>query len=389
MFVIDAFGARWTLDVSGVEPPLGDELLRLWGRARVDAPGDHHDPDDAPPFVVRRVDESTVEIDATAVTIPPEDVPYAVSRTITASSIGRRTGQCLMLHAAGVATPDGGTVALVAASGTGKTTASRVLGQALGYVSDETVAVEHDLTVRSYPKPLSVVVDPALPHGKHESSPDELGLVTAPHPLHLSATVVLRRSADVDTPVLEPISLVEAMGEVLPQTSALPTLDRPLDRLAIALTTGHGPWRLTYREIGDCVDLVADLAHRRFADGPPHEVTWTWVDGTASDVDAPDPSTSRADAGSPPVTWVRAPFRDAVASDGAVLVMLGRVPMTLPGMAATLWLAAQEPAPLEDLVAATTLTWGPHPDAEAIVTQALGSLVGSGLLTTSADDPQP
>ena len=76
-------------------------------------------------------------------------------------------------------TDDGGTVALVAASGTGKTTAGRVLGRRLGYVSDETIAVEHDLTVRAYPKPLSIVVNPATPRVKHERSPDDLGLLRA------------------------------------------------------------------------------------------------------------------------------------------------------------------------------------------------------------------
>ncbi|HET6967660.1 MAG TPA: hypothetical protein VFI44_05255, partial [Ornithinibacter sp.] len=256
MFVIDAFGARWTFDVSGLDPALGAELLRLWERARVDADAaaDHR------PFVVRRTDTGILEVDGALHRVPDEDLPYAVSRAVTLASIQRRVGQCLMLHAAGLATADGGTVALVAASGTGKTTATRVLGQVLGYVSDETITVEHDLTVLAYPKPLSVVTDPDAPHGKHERSPDELGLVPAPRDLSLSATVLLRRSPDVEAPRLEPIALVEAMGEVLPQTSALPSLDRPLDRLAIALTTGHGPWRLTYRDIADCVDLVADLA---------------------------------------------------------------------------------------------------------------------------------
>jgi len=286
-----------------------------------------------------------------------------------------------MLHAAGVATADGGTVALVAGSGTGKTTASRVLGQSLGYVTDETVCVEHDLRVRAYPKPLSVVVDPQAPRGKRERSPDELGLVRAPSALTLSCTVLLERSPDVTSPVLEPISLVEAMAEVLPQTSALPSLDRPLDRLAVALTTGHGPWRLTYRDIADCVDLVADLAHRRFPDGLPHEVTWTWVGG--QDAPAAGPASDPAPAGVPQhrsATWSRAPFRDAVVSDGSVLVMLDRVPVTLPGLAATVWLAAADPVTLAGLVDVATASLGPHPDAEEVVTDTVATLTEQGLL---------
>ena len=390
MFVIDAFGARWTLDVSELAPSLGAELLRLWERARVDGAEPSPTPDDAPAFVVRRTVEGRVEIDGVPHLLVDADLPYAVSRALTAASIHRRSGECLMLHAAGVATDDGGTVALVAGSGTGKTTASRVLGQSLGYVTDETVCVEHDLRVLAYPKPLSVVVDPEAPRGKRESSPDELGLVRAPAALTLSCTVLLRRSPDVTSPVLEPISLVDAMAEVLPQTSALPSLDRPLDRLAVALTTGHGPWRLTYRDVADCVDLVADLAHRRFPDGPPHEVTWTWVHGhegpAADEVDQPeaaphDPADVAPDAAT---TWTRAPFRDAVVSDGSALVMLDRVPVTLPGLAATVWLAAGDPVRLADLVHAATASHGPHPDAEGVVTGTVATLVAQGLLRTGA-----
>ena len=384
MFVIDAFGARWTLDVSGLEPPLGAELQRLWERARVDAAEPTRAPGDAPAFVVRRTVEGRVEIDGMPHQLVDADLPYAVSRALTAASIHRRSGQCLMLHAAGVATDDGGTVALVAGSGTGKTTASRVLGQRLGYVSDETVCVEHDLRVRAYPKPLSVVMDPEAPRGKRESSPDELGLVRAPAALSLCCTVLLRRSPDVASPVLEPIALVDAMAEVLPQTSALPSLDRPLDRLAVALAAGHGPWRLTYRDVADCLDLVADLAHRRFPDGPPHEVTWTWVaghDGTASgEATAAEPA-SEVDART---TWTRAPFRDAVVSDGSALVMLDRVPVTLPGLAATVWLAAVDPVGLVDLVDVATASHGAHPDAAEVVAGTVASLVAQGLLRTSA-----
>ena len=377
MFVIDAFGARWAFDVSGLDPALGAELLRLWERARVDVDAD------ARPFVVRRTETGLLEVDGTLHRVPDEDLPYAVSRAVTLASIQRRAGGCLMLHAAGLATDDGGTVALVAGSGTGKTTASRVLGRVLGYVSDETITVEHDLTVLAYPKPLSVVVDPDTPHGKQERSPDELALVRAPRRLSLSTTVVLRRSPDVSAPLLEPIPLVEAMGEVLPQTSALPSMDRPLDRLALALTTCHGPWRLTYRDIADGVDLVADLAHRRFPDGPPHAVTWTWLDGSTSSPDVPaqvarDGRNGRATA------WRRAPFRDAVVSDGSAIVMLDRVPVTLPGMAATVWHAAAGPTTLGDLVATATAAHGPHPDAQSLVAATVESLVARGLLISAA-----
>ena len=90
--------------------------------------------------------------------------------------------------------------------------------------------------------------------------------------------MVLVRSDDAVVPSLEPVGLVEAMGVVLPQTSALPSLDRPLDRLVRLLATGHGPYRLRYRDIDDCVDLVTELS--QVSDGHAiGDVTWTWFDG--------------------------------------------------------------------------------------------------------------
>ena len=74
-----------------------------------------------------------------------------------ASAIDQRAGEVIMLHAAGLALPDGRVVAFVAPSGTGKTTLSRTLGKAFGYVSDETVVINFDGTVTPYPKPLSVI----------------------------------------------------------------------------------------------------------------------------------------------------------------------------------------------------------------------------------------
>ena len=57
----------------------------------------------------------------------------------------------MSLHAAGLADRDGRALALVAASGTGKTTAARTLGGTLGYLSDETVSSAADST--SFPTP--------------------------------------------------------------------------------------------------------------------------------------------------------------------------------------------------------------------------------------------
>ena len=54
------------------------------------------------------------------------------------------------LHAAGLTDDRGRVLALVAASGTGKTTAARILGRHLGYLSDETISVGAELEVLPY-----------------------------------------------------------------------------------------------------------------------------------------------------------------------------------------------------------------------------------------------
>ena len=391
--LLDAFGCRWRLDVSGLGPDLGPRVEELWSRAAVaDESEDGEDGCTAPVFVVTRGSHpGLVVIDGDEQDATDDEVPYAVSRALTFASIVRRTGECLMLHAAGVAAADGSTVALVAASGTGKTTAASRLGRRLGYVTDETVAVEDDLRVRAYPKPLSVVVDPTDPHGKSAHSPDELGLLTAPADLRLVATVVLERTDEVDAPVLEPFALVDAATLVLPQTSALPSLERPLDRLAEVLVAGHGPWRLRYREIEDCATIVAELAAGRTPGGLPEKVEWQWLAGSA------DPATAAARQQPPPVppppgvfvpdlvveldtVVVRAPYDDALVSDGAVLVLQDALPTTLPGLAARAWLAATEPTSVARLVEDAEDGLGSHPEAERLVLGAVRSLVEGGLL---------
>jgi hypothetical protein len=376
--LVDAFGCRWTLDVHGLGDELADHVEHLWLRARVGTDGDHRarGHEDAPLFTARRDAEGTVDVQGSRQQVSDDDVPYVVSRAVTMASIGRRTGDCLMLHAAGLAAPDGGTVALVAASGTGKTTAATVLGRSLGYVTDETVAVEHDLRVRPYPKPLSVVVDPSRPNVKHERSPDDLGLRRAPDDLRLAATVVIERDPGLPEPVLEPIGLVEAALLALPQTSAVATLDRPLDRLARALTAGHGPWRLRYAEVGDCIDLVGALASGEAPGGVPDTVTWEWLDGR--DGGYPD---AGGDAGPTPASVVqRAAFDDALVSGGAVLVLTERVPTSLPGLGALVWLRCAEPVSVLDLVAAVTEVLGEHPGAEDLVLDTVRVLRDAGVV---------
>lgn len=380
---LDAFGVGWDLDVSGLGEPMAGRLRGLWARAASGA----GPASEVLPYVVARTGDG-LTVDGVPHRASDAELPYLLSRALTMASIRRRTGQCLLLHAAGVSAPDGGTVALVAASGTGKTTAARVLGSHLGYVSDETVAVEDDLTVRPWAKPLSVLLDPSDPFDKAESGPDELGLARAPDRLHLAAVVLLARDPGQPAPVLEPVALVEALAEVVPQTSALLRLPRPMESVVTALTSGGGPWRLRYAEVADCVDLVAGLAAGSGASEPTVEWSTERGDEPPDDEDPEDAGVPGAAAaedapsagGDLPGGAVlqRTPFRHAVHSEGSSLVVRGQVPAVLPGLASTLWRAAEAPVSVDDLVAAAVGAHGAHPEAEQLVTATLRALLASG-----------
>lgn len=107
-----------------------------------------------------------------------EGLAENLASRLTVAAILANAGGQIMLHACRVASPEtGGVVALVAKSGTGKTTAASVLARTYGYVKDETVAMKSDREVILTPSrcPSSSVLVPKLHVG-----PDELGLQQAP-----------------------------------------------------------------------------------------------------------------------------------------------------------------------------------------------------------------
>ncbi|MEO7421041.1 MAG: hypothetical protein ABIU87_01440 [Ornithinibacter sp.] len=384
MFVIDAFGAPWHLDLSGLEEHLADSLRLLWSRAAVDtSTAEVGDTTDVRPFVVARAADGSVTVGDGIHLGSDDHLPYAVSRGLTLASLKRRVGDCVLLHAAGAALPDGSTVALVGPSGTGKTTASRALCQTLGYVSDETVAVEESGRVRAWTKPLSVVIDPTSRWEKLEHSPDELGLVRAPELLHLVAVIVLDRDPDLEGgPVLEQIGLVDAINDVLPQTSSLLQLESPLSRLSSLLTTGNGPWRLTYREVTECIDLVTAVARgTALPHSPP--VTWEVAGDETVHEDTGDtarPRDERADLVGEHTVLRRAPHREAVTSEGQAIVLREQATTLLPGIAAAIWTALDSPRPVTELTVMVQADVGEHPQAAALVLGAIKDLVRAGVL---------
>jgi hypothetical protein len=165
-----------------------------------------------------------------------------------------------MLHGAVLADPATGRAAVfVGPSGVGKTTLAHALGHVLGYVTDETAAIEPDGSVRPYPKPLSVRSTSDGTRVKAQLSPAELGLVPPPdHPVAVRVILLARRT-DAGPPRLEPVDLLPALAATAEQCSHLQLLDRPLHRLAAVLEPAGGLRRLVYRDAADVVPLAAGL----------------------------------------------------------------------------------------------------------------------------------
>lgn len=183
---------------------------------------------------------------------------HRLSPLVTMRAIDHQAGNLVMLHAAGVADPaTGRTVALVAPSGVGKTTAARWLCRRLGYVTDETLAVREDGSIAAYPKPLSVLESPASEH-KAQLSPDDLDLVQAPVECAIAGAVVLDRDGS-SRAWLETVPLLTALARLGPESSYLSRLPRPLHRLAGVVERAGGLKVLHYADREQLPDLMDDV----------------------------------------------------------------------------------------------------------------------------------
>lgn len=185
------------------------------------------------------------------------DLMQLLTQAVTRAAIDAQMGRLVMLHAAGIQSPDtGAVVALVGPGGTGKTTLIRTLGPGRGYVSDETVAVTADDTVLPYPKPLSIRRQPAG-LWKDETDPLELG-VLAPAPQGSLVAVVLldRQDGYAGPPAVEAVPTLDAIAALTPETSHLPEMEKPLQRMAALCDNVGGVVRVTYAEAEDLAPLV-------------------------------------------------------------------------------------------------------------------------------------
>lgn len=183
----------------------------------------------------------------------------SLSQRVTLAAIEAQRGRLWMLHAAGIALPDGRVVALVGPSGRGKTTASRVLGEAYGYVSDETVAIDGSGRVLPYRKPLSIV-EAGEPE-KAQRSPSALGLGSLPDAsLRLAGIVLLDRREGVSGSIVSDVDLGDALDELVAQSSYLTNLPAPLRTIAAHVASVGGVRRVSYTDAAALVSVIPDVA---------------------------------------------------------------------------------------------------------------------------------
>ena len=258
-----ALGATVEVQVSGdLASAAVAEMERVWHLCAM-PPGDGVGAaPDSPRGVVRVVhgeaNPSVTDIDNGHVEgshLP--DLMQMLTQAVTRAAIDAQKGRLVMLHAAGIQDPaSGATVAMVGPGGTGKTTLIRTLCRGRGYITDETVAVREDNTVLPYPKPLSVRREPRSPW-KDETDPHDLGLLAPSTPASLAAIVMLdRRDDHQGAPAVGPVPTLDAIAVLTPETSHLPELDKPLQRMAALCDSVGGVVRVTYREAENLEPLV-------------------------------------------------------------------------------------------------------------------------------------
>jgi sarcosine oxidase gamma subunit len=258
--VLDAFGVHVEVRVAGAR---ADEVLArladLWEHCRT-PPGAR-----AEIHVDALLDDDTAtwqEAEASGVVARPElaDLLQVLTQRVTESAVDARAGECVMLHAACLADPaTGRAVAFVAPGGTGKTTLVRTLGPGRWYVTDETTVVLEDGTVVPYPKPLSVRRAPGSLF-KDETAPSRAGLVAPAGRVHLAGLCLLVRDDDHEGPaVVETLGTLDGVVSLVPQTSHLTDLPRPLRRLAELSESVGGVHRVHYREARDLEALWGRL----------------------------------------------------------------------------------------------------------------------------------
>ena len=310
-----------------------------------------------------------------------EGLAEAVTSEVTVAAILERAGELTMLHACGVADEEGRVVALVAKSGTGKTTASSQLARTFGYVTDETVAIRADGTIEPYPKPLSVK-QTTTGAAKLQVGPDELGLKVAPEDPRITSIALLDRvtGGDYQLPVIEPVPLVDAVLALIPDTSSQAAVFQPLQSLCRLIDSVGGVLRVSYSEAADLTDSLAPLFLAQPYDRP--EVITAWAPALLeSEAEQADHQAGEKKEELIPGGWLqRTDAVDAVEIGGDLLVLTETEVIRLSGIGPIIWQTAQRPVSLQTLAARIEAVHGLPEGYEVLLDAAVEGLVGQGLL---------
>ncbi|WP_235008711.1 PqqD family protein [Arthrobacter sp. SLBN-122] len=299
-----------------------------------------------------------------------EELAENLTSRLTVSAILANAGELTMLHACGVADPGtGAVVALVAKSGTGKTTAASVLARTYGYVTDETVAIAWDGSVVPYPKPLSVKQGAGAP--KRQAGPDEFGLQPAPALPFIQSIVLLNRvqAPNPVAPVLERVPLADALLALIPESSSQADVVDPLQSLCRLIESVGGVWQVTYAEAADLPVALEPLFRLQPTSGPEWEAA------------APDAARRRL---LPAGSIRRRASRDAVKIGRDLLVMLDNEIVRLSGIGPALWEACSVPRGLEELTEHIAELHGEPEGYRATVATAVEQLIATSVLERRA-----
>lgn len=365
-------------------PELFDDAVRAWGAlapqviddVRGQVPDYHH--------VVVLAERAAHELYENYSAVPELSVvsssnPAAAAEQLTVQVtlqvLKHYSGSAHLLHAAVVGDQrTRGAFALVAASGTGKTTASKVLGREFAYLSDETAIIRSDRSIVPYLKPLSVIENEGEP--KIQYAPQELGL-RAVEPddesYRLEHIIVLNRTGKPHAPTLERIPLGRALFNIVAQSSGVQASDRGLGALIDLINGVGGALLLTYSEIAQAAPLLRDV------------LAGQW-NATAERVDYEHVPRQprgglllRRDRGE----LVRSRETEGVAFEGRYYLTTQGMLSEVSLIAWDLWSAAERPITFEDLYAEMVELYGAisRSDFDA----AVYSMVEAGMLDCSLE----
>lgn len=294
-----------------------------------------------------------------------EELAEMITSYLTLRAIDAQAGMLTMLHACGVADPKtGGVIALVAKSGTGKTTASKLLGETYGYVTDETVAIQPDGVVRPYPKPLSIKNGGEF---KEQVGPDQLELLGAPANPFIRGIALLNRQEEWrGGPLVEVLPLADAVLALIPETSSQGRIAQPLQSLCALLDSSGGLRRVTYSEASHLPAVLAEIFAQE-----PKSPGYDWSAGFPCVDESLDVAAGM---------FRRTNVQDAIATEGDLLLLSGEQITRISGIGPSIWAASSREVSREELMHAVTTEHGEPEGYELLVDAALTHLVEQGLV---------